>query len=137
MDEEFVKPEELITIAETVKRNAEIFGEKTALQIRRGDVFEKISYRELYGKVRAVAAALMSIGFKKGDKAGVIGENRPEWAICYLSIVSAGGTVVPLDPQLKYKEIGHILTISGTKIVFTSPRYIPVLNECQESAGIP
>lgn len=137
MDENIMKPEELMTIAEMVKRNAELFGEKTALQMRRGDVFEKISYRELYQKVRATAAALVSIGFSKGDRAGVIGENRPEWPISYLSIVTAGGIVVPLDPQLKYKEIGHILTISGTKIVFASPKYIPLLNECQESTGLP
>ncbi len=137
MDEKIVKPEELVTVPEMVKRSAERFGDNIAMQMRREGVFEKVLYRELHGKVRAGAAALMSIGFKKGDKAAIIGENRPEWPISYLSIVFAGGIVVPLDPQLKYKEIGHILSISGTKLVFASVKHIPVINECRESTGLP
>ncbi len=137
MDEKVVKQEEIITIAEMVRRSAELYGEKVALQMRRKGEFEKTTYRELYGKVRAAAAALISIGFKKSDRAGVIGENRPEWSISYLAIVYAGGVVVPIDSQLKHKEIGHILSISETKIVFASSKYIPVLKECQESTGLP
>lgn len=137
MNKEKVKPEELITVAGMVKRGAELFGDKIALQMRRGENFDKTTYGELYDKVFATAAALISIGIKKGEKAGVIGENRPEWPLCYLSIAYAGGTVVPIDPQLKYKEIGHILMLSKTKVVFASQMYIPVLIECQESIGLP
>jgi long-chain acyl-CoA synthetase len=127
----------LMTVPEMVKRSAELYGDEVALQMRRGDGFEKTTYSELHEKVRAIAAALVSIGFKKGDKAGVIGENRPEWALSYLAIVSAGGIVVPIDPQLKYKEIGHIFSISETKIVFSSPRYVSVITECKESISLP
>ena len=137
MEDKNVIDEEIITLPEMVKRNAELYADKIALQIRRGSGFEKITYAELFEKVRAIAAALMSIGVKDGEKAGVIGENRPEWAISYLSIVFAGGVVVPIDPQLKYREIGHILMLSGTKVVFCSEKYISVLQQCKETTGLP
>ncbi|OQX56437.1 MAG: hypothetical protein B5M53_01405 [Candidatus Cloacimonas sp. 4484_209] len=137
MEDKNVIDEEIIALPEMVKRNAELYADKIALQIRRGSGFEKITYAELFEKVRAIAAALMSIGVKDGEKAGVIGENRPEWAISYLSIVFAGGVVVPIDPQLKYREIGHILMLSGTKVVFCSEKYISVLQQCKETTGLP
>jgi hypothetical protein len=49
MDEKIVKPEELVTVPEMVKRSAERFGDNIAMQMRREGVFEKILYRELYG----------------------------------------------------------------------------------------
>jgi len=135
--EEVVKPEELFTVADLVKNNAGLYADKIALQMRRGGVFEGITYKELYEKVKAITVALKSIGFHKGDKAGVIGENRPEWPVCYLSIVNAGGIVIPIDPKLKYKEIGHILMISETKIVFSSPKSLNLLKQCKETTGLP
>ncbi len=137
MEEKKVSPEELMSIPGLVAQSAELYGEKTAFQMRRGDAFEKLSYREVYRRVRAIAAALISTGFKKGDKAGVIGENRPEWPLSYFSIVTAGGIVVPLDSQLKHKELGHILSISNTDRVFSSPSYMGLLKECRENTGHP
>lgn len=132
-----MKPEELITVAALVRRSAELYGEKTAMQMRRSGVFEGFSYNEVYRTARAIAAALISTGFKKGDKAGVIGENRPEWPISYFSILLAGGIVVPLDPQLKHKELAHIFSVSGTEIAFASAKFLSVLSECRETGGLP
>lgn len=129
--------EELVTIAQLVQRSAELYGDRIAMQMRRGEAFEQFTYNEVNRKVRAIAAALVSTGFRKGDKAGVIGENRPEWPLSYFSILTAGGIVVPLDPQLKHKELGHILSVSGTDIVFASPKYLAVLKECSETTGLP
>lgn len=137
MQEKEVREEELMTVMEMIEKNAEQFDNKVALQMRRGEVFYKITYKELHEKVCAAAAALRSIGFNKGDNAGVVGENRPEWIISYLAIVFAGGIVVPLDPQLRQKEIGHLLRISETEIVFSSPRYISVLEQCNQKTGLP
>jgi long-chain acyl-CoA synthetase len=137
MEEKEVREDELMTVREMVERNAEQFSDKVALQMRRGEVFYKITYKELHEKIIAAAAALKSIGFKKGNNAGVIGENRPEWIISYLAIVFAGGIVVPLDPQLRQKEIGHLLRVSETEIVFTSPKHISVLKECSQKTGLP
>ncbi len=128
---------ELITFPELVRRNAEKYGERITFQMRRDGIFETFTYKKVYEMVRSIATALISIGVRKGERAGVISENRPEWPISYLSIVYAGGTIVPIDPQLKHKEIGHILNLSGTKVVFSSKKYLPVLQECRENMGLP
>jgi len=137
MDEKDEITKQLITFPELVRRNAEKYGERVVFQMKREGIFETFTYRKVYEMVRSIAAALMSIGVRKGERTGVIGENRPEWPTSYLSIVYAGGTIVPIDPQLKHKEIGHILKLSGTKVVFSSKKLLPVLLECRENTGLP
>ncbi|MBM3284227.1 long-chain fatty acid--CoA ligase, partial [Candidatus Gottesmanbacteria bacterium] len=59
-------------------------------------------------------------GFKKGDFAALILENRPEWAMIYLGIIRAGLSCVPLDPQLSVDEIKNLIQDCGAKIIFAS-----------------
>ena len=47
----------------------------------------------------------------------LIGDNRPEWLIAYLAIVSAGKTVVPVDCHLKVGEFAAILRHSDIRTV--------------------
>ena len=58
------------------------------------------------------------LGVKKGDRVGVTGKNSPEWALGYLGVLFAGGTVVPLDYGLKSKEIKGLMEISEVEILF-------------------
>jgi len=72
--------------------------------------------------VRRIAAGLKREGAVDEYGIGLLGENRPEWPIAYLSILAAGSTVVPLDVNLKPDEIAYIVKHSGIKSVFVSPK---------------
>jgi long-chain acyl-CoA synthetase len=76
------------------------------------------TYRELSDKVSAAARWLSGSGISKGDKVGITGKNTPEWALAYLSILSAGGIVVPLDYQLKNEDISALFAKAGVKTAF-------------------
>lgn len=107
-------------ITETVKR----FPDKIALQIKRGKSYYQLTYAELKEKIDQIGAALVAHGFKAGDHAAVIGENRPKWAISYLAIQFAGGTVIPLDAQLKTQEMFHILFDSDSRFLLSAGRFL-------------
>jgi long-chain acyl-CoA synthetase len=59
-----------------------------------------------------------------GSRIGLLGENRPEWAIGYLAAVSQGIVVVPLDPQLKPEGHRHILHDSASSACITTAQYL-------------
>ena len=79
---------------------------------------ECFTYREAEERIKAVAAALMESGVKKGDKIGVSGKNSPEWAIAYFGIIYAGAIVVPLDYLLKDAEMEHLMAFGGVSRLF-------------------
>jgi len=100
----------------TVSQSAD----KVALRVKRDNQWFEITYRDLATSSQKVATFLIQEGFKKGDFAGIILENRPEWPIIYLGIMYAALTCVPLDRQLTAPEIKNLIIDSGAKIIFCS-----------------
>ena len=90
---------------------------------------ERFTYREAEERIKAVAAALMESGVKKGDKIGVSGKNSPEWAIAYFGIIYAGAIVVPLDYLLKDAEMEHLMAFGGVSRLFIDAERIDSIDK--------
>jgi long-chain acyl-CoA synthetase len=104
-----------------------------ALKMKRGDEYWTLSYGELQEHVRGLGAALVARGLRKGERVGLISENRSEWVISYLAVTCVGGVIVPYDILLKVEELGSIIRASGARALFTSSEYIE--KACKASAG--
>jgi len=76
------------------------------------------TYRETMERVLRVASYLQSKGVRRGDRVALAGKNSPEWAIAYLSILFAGGIVVPLDYQLGVEEMAALMRFAGARLLF-------------------
>ena len=84
--------------------------------------WQDVSWTGFALKVKSLAAYLLSIGIKKGDRVALISENRPEWAISDLAILSAGAITVPVYFTNTASQIDFILKDSGTKVVLLSTK---------------
>jgi long-chain acyl-CoA synthetase len=94
-----------------------------ALVMKKGAGYETVSYGELREQVRSLGAALRSRGVARGDRVGLISENRSEWVITYLAVSSADAVIVPYDILLKVDELAAIMRASGARFIFTSSEY--------------
>ncbi len=119
---------EIVPLREIIHRSSEEYKDNIALQMRRGKAFYNITYGEMWQKVNAIAKSLVKIGVKRGEKIGLIGPNRPEWAISYLAINAAGGVVIPIDSKLKEKEVLNIIKISGINRIISATDHFFMLN---------
>ncbi|MBN1986748.1 MAG: AMP-binding protein, partial [Prolixibacteraceae bacterium] len=81
------------------------------------------TYKETREKVIKLAAGLVSIGFKKGDRAGLISDGRNDWIISELAMLYAGGINVPLSIRLEKNELSFRLYHSGSKFIFVSKQH--------------
>src|SRR5690606_11251912 len=79
-----------------------------------------ISHQAVVRRVRHVALGLEALGVKRGDRVGVMSENRPEWAIADWACLCAGLTDVPIYPTLPGEQIVHPLNDSGAVVLFVS-----------------
>ncbi len=107
---------ELIDFAE---RN---FAEDTAYQIRSGEGYNEISYRDFVEDVRRVAAYLRSKGLNR-QHVGVLGENSYQWAITLFGISYSGNIAIPIDKDLTSSEVENIISMSDCTVLVYSENY--------------
>ena len=72
--------------------------------------------------INCLGTALISLGLK-GKRIGVIGENRYEWELAYLSVVCGVGIVVPMDKSLPANELEEVIERSEVEAIFYSNKY--------------
>lgn len=133
MDELLHKKElKVLTIPEMLKMSANLFGDALALSAWKGNEFCSLTYAELENKVSLFTRGLKDSGITKNDRVGILSENRTEWGISYLGILSAGGIVVPLDPLLKCSEMEVLIRDSGMKGLVTSGKFLADLIEIKK-----
>lgn len=111
------------TVGELLRNSAGSFGPKAALQIKRDDSYDVLTYTQLYEKSRNLSSFLVSSGIRKGDRVAILCENRPEWVSVYFGILGCGGVVVGIDTKLRTREIENILSHSEARMVFTSAQF--------------
>ncbi len=108
---------------------------RTALQLRRADGYERITYIELWNLCLKAASQLSSYGINARDHVGLYGENSPRWAVSYLAIYLLGGVVVPLDEQLGARDVLHLLRFSDTRTVIADENHCrqlePLINDSE------
>jgi len=81
---------------------------------------EDISYREAWSIARRVSAALTAYGVTRGDRAALLAENRPEWALADYGCLCAGVVDVPIYSTLTATQVAYALRDSASKLVFVS-----------------
>ncbi len=66
-----------------------------------------ISYKEMNEQTNHMAAALVEMGVKKGDRVGIFMPNTPQFVIAYFGILKAGGVVVAVNPTYPVDEVHY------------------------------
>src|SRR4051794_22089375 len=87
------------------------------------------TYEELQGQVVALAAGLRRLGLARGDRVAVYVEKSLETVAALFATTAAGGVVVPVNPLLRARQVEHVLTDSGARVVVTSAERLDTLRE--------
>lgn len=120
------------TIPELFKISAQRFPDRSCFTVYNPDR-QSLNYTQALHKIEEIARYLRIKGIRKGDRVAVSGKNSPEWAIAYLGTLEAGAVVVPIDYQLSAAEIAHLVSASGTRILFIDEeKHTEVAGLCPE-----
>ncbi|MBM3515233.1 MAG: long-chain fatty acid--CoA ligase [Alphaproteobacteria bacterium] len=85
---------------------------------KRDGVYQPLSWTETATRIKAVAVGLKKLGIKLGDRIIIVSENRPEFLIADLAIMSIGAVAVP------------------TYTTFTDLNHLHIMNNCAARAAI-
>ncbi len=117
-------------LKDMLNKTKELYKNNIAYKIKiEKDKYYTITHLEARNMVDSLGTALIEMGLK-GKRIAVIGENRYEWQIAYLSIVCGTGIVVPLDKSLPENELMNLIERSEVEAIFYSSKYEETLKRC-------
>lgn len=85
-------------------------------------VFQPRTWQEFVAEVDAFAAGLLEMGVQRGDHVGLISENRAEWFVADLGIMSIGAVDVPRGNDTTPQELSFILGFADVRTVVVENR---------------
>ncbi len=97
--------------------------DKPAFRYKSKGSWTELSHAELLRKVSCLAISLLELGIRKGDRIGIVSENRIEWIISSLSINMIGAIDVPLFPILTSKQEEEIFRDCEATAVIVSNNF--------------
>lgn len=99
-------------------------GKSDALNQREEGKWLHIPAQLFIERVRRIALGLKSLGIKAGDRVAILSENRPEWSITDLAILSLRAVNVPIYTTQAVEQVRFILEDSGARALFVSGRKV-------------
>lgn len=93
---------------------------RDALAYKVGDAWNYLRGPDVIERVKRIAMGLSALGVKEGDRIAIISENRPEWSLVDLAILSLRAVNVPIYTTQAVEQIRFILENSGAKMLFIS-----------------
>ena len=123
-------------LKDMLKKSGELYGDKTAYVFKTEEKgkFKEITHKEFRDDVNALGTALINLGLKD-KRIAVISENRYEWCVGYLSVVTGTGVVVPLDKALPDNEIESLMIRSEIEAIIYSNKYDEVMKHVKEQGN--
>ena len=109
---------QITDLKDLVRQSADIYGDLDAFLVKTPSGYiRNVTFRQFKQEINCLGTALCRMGLK-GDKIGIISENRYEWCVSYLSVINGTGVVGPLDKDLPENEIYSLLERSEASTVY-------------------
>lgn len=119
-------------LKDMLDKTEEMYKDRPAYKLKteQGE-YKVITHKEFRQQVKQLGTGLIDLGLK-GERIAVISENRYEWSLAYLSVVTGTGIVVPLDKSLPANEIESLMIRSEVKAIFYSNKYNEIMEDIRE-----
>jgi len=109
-------------LAALFQARAAEFSEKPFLWAKRNKTWKSISWHEARTTVSRLARGLLSLGIGAGDRVVIAMENRPEWCLGEIAILSIGAIAVPAYTTNTAEDHRHILNNVKAKAALVSTK---------------
>ena len=91
--------------------------------------FISLSYSQVFDRVLNFAGGLLSLGISRGDKVGLIADNRKEWYHASMGIMAIGACDVPRGCDATEQDLIRILSFAEctTTVIENREQFIKIL----------
>lgn len=121
---------EITDLKDMITTSCELFNNKSAFLVKDkpGGKYQPITYGQFNMDINSLGTAFINMGLND-KKIAVIGENSYQWVVTYFATINGTGVVVPIDRELKTKEIATLLQRADVSAVVFSKKVKKVIYE--------
>ena len=105
------------TLPKLLQRNAEQVPKGPGIREKSRGVWQTLTWTGYRDQMRDLALGLAALGFRRGDKLSVVGDNRPQLYVAQLSAQALGGVSVPVYQDSIASELVFVLNHAETSII--------------------
>jgi acyl-CoA synthetase (AMP-forming)/AMP-acid ligase II len=106
-----------LTLWDSLHRAVAIGADKPATLTHDGQLR---TWQQVYERVRSLAAGLLELGLRPGDRLAVALPNQPEYLECFYACAMAGLIIAPLNTRLAPTELARYLQLVEPAAILTS-----------------
>lgn len=101
-----------------------------------GRVSSSLSYHEVDQLSDALAAGLIDMGLKKGDRVALVMPNIAQFVISFYAILKAGGVVAATNPTYPPMRMAHQIKDCGAKIAIVMSLFYNTIKDVQKNTDL-
>ncbi len=122
-------PDDALTMAEVLRRQAEIEPDRVQAHLLEGDAGEAITYRRLIETASAVARGLAGLGLRRDETVAIMLPTCSDFFYAFFGVMLGGGIAVPIYPPARPDKIEEyvrrqvaILKNAGVRFLISFPQ---------------
>ena len=105
------------SIVSLFHHQVKLFQDKPYLWKKLDGKYTSLSWQQVREQVDSIAKGLRNLGILNGDRVVILSENRPEWQIADLAIMSIGAISVPAYTTSTTSDYSHIINHSEARCI--------------------
>ena len=105
------------TLPALLVHHAETRGNATAFREKEFGIWQATTWSRFHERVRDFSLGLEALGLERGDRVGILGDNRPEWVITEIAVQAAGGVGLGLYQDAVAEEVRDLADFAGMRFI--------------------
>jgi long-chain acyl-CoA synthetase len=111
---------QLSSVQDMVLKSCTEYSNKIALEDLNETPLKSVTFKQLLNNILKFGTALRSMGIQERAHIALIGENRVQWAVSFLTAMCFNYVIVPIDKNLSSNEIYNIIHESDSEAIIFS-----------------
>ncbi len=111
---------DLDTFPKIFRYNAERWGNQVCMRKKELGLWKQYTWQDAYSEAMHFGYGLLRLGFAKGDKISIIGDNDPQWCCGQMGAQMVGGVAVGVFSDVTPEEAGYIISHSDSSVVLAN-----------------
>ena len=125
------------TLPMLLLHNAVKLGDSPANREKDLGIWQTWTWSQVRDETECLAGGLVQLGFQRGDKLAIIGDNRPHLYWAMVAAQSLGGVPVPLYQDSVAEEMVHVLSNGDIKFAIVenqeqTDKLIEIKEQCPQ-----